>query len=236
MPAHLTEGPRHRKPRPAVFPLLAVWLFLCPAGAFAEVITTVNIDSTQVNQNPSGSSYFLQYNKPANPVEPYFRVNSATVHSISATSNLTYSLWGVIGATSSQLGANITSVTPTGNQDVITDLTGFGSYAYASYDSFILQITGVGAAYSTATGAFTFTSGNANVVSSGLYVGANNGTGTATGPHYLWLNTSVSAVPEPGTLALGTLATLGGMGGWWSRGRKRRAHSPTSDESVIPTA
>ena len=219
--------------RAAAYFVLAAWIFLGGKTASADVVSTVNIDSPQSNQNPGGTTYYLRYNMPTTPAEPFFRVNSATVHAISATSNLTYSLWGVVGSGSSQLGGNISSVTPTGNQDVITDLTGFGSFAYSSYDMFVLQITGVNATYSTASAAFTFTSSNANVVGSGLYVGANNGTLLPAGPHYLWLNTEVAAVPEPGTLLLAAIASAcGGTGVWW----KHRKRQPQAASTEQPTA
>lgn len=37
--------------------------------------------------------------------------------------------------------------------------------------------------------------------------------------------TNVTPVPEPGTLALGAIAALGGAGGWWSRRRKAQAQA-----------
>lgn len=186
--------------------------------ARADVISTVNIDSVQTNQNPSGTSFFLQYNKPASPVEPFFQVKSATVHATIASSDiLTFSLWGVTGVSSTKLSGDILSAAPTGTADITTDLTGLGTYAYSSYDSVILQVLGATANYSTATGAYTFTSSNTNVVLSGSYVSSNSGGTPAPGPHYLWMNTTVAAVPEPGTLLLGAMAFFGGAGGMWVR-------------------
>ena len=227
------RAPAFQQARAAAFLVLAAWIFLAGKTASADVVSTVNIDGPQSNNNPSSHEYYLRYNLPTTPAEPFFRVNSATVHAIAGTSNLTYSLWGVVGGSSSQLGGNISSVTPTGNQDVITDLTGFGSFAYSSYDIFVLQITGVNAPYSTTNGAYTFTSSNANVASAGLYVGANDGTGTPAGSNNLWLNTDVAAVPEPGTLLLAGIASAcGGTGVWWKRCKRQ----PQAASIELPAA
>ena len=136
-----------------------------------------------------------------------------------------------MGGISSQLGLDISSISPNLDQDVITDLTGFGSFANSSYDMFVLQITGVNAAYSTTNGAYTFTSSNANVV--GSYVEANNGTLLPASLHYLGMNTEVAAVPEPGTLLLACVAsTCGGTGVWW----KHRKRQPQAASTEQPTA
>lgn len=43
---------------------------------------------------------------------------------------------------------------------------------------------------------------------------------------------AVTPMPEPGTLLLGTWASLGGIGGWWAR-RKGRGLSVKSPENAL---
>lgn len=112
-------APAFQQARATAFLVLAAWFFLGGKTASADVVSTVNIDGPQSNNNPSPHEYYLRYNLPTTPAEPFFRVNSATARTIGATSNVTYSLWGVVGGSFSQLGLNISSISPNLDQDVI---------------------------------------------------------------------------------------------------------------------
>ncbi len=85
--------------------------------------------------------------------------------------------------------------------------------------------------YSTApTGSQPFTLNSAGYVTN--VGGAYSGTSSTVGSNLAFdlVATSVAPVPEPGTLALGAIAALGGAGGWWNRRRKAKAQVQTAEE------
>jgi hypothetical protein len=69
-------------------------------------------------------------------------------------------------------------------------------------------------------------------LSAGTLVGPGTGASAITAANLAFdVNLSnVAPVPEPGTLALGAIAALGGAGGWWNRRRKAKAQVQTAEE------
>lgn len=153
------------------------------------------------------------------------------------TGSLTWSLYE--GTSLTQVGSNVTQSisniahSGTGTGDNAYQATSFSSaFNLTSGNQYTLVLQSV--TVSTISGSlnnddlhWTYTAGSGaaggdySVQGAGFTTGAYSGgvqTINTTGGAIAF---DLVAVPEPGTMALGALASLAGVGGWWSRRKKK---------------
>lgn len=181
----------------------------------ADIVTSINNGPEPTNQTSINNSttWFVKLTKPASPVAALFRLDSIQMkyryQNPGDNNTPSFVLWGLkTGQSSVNLGALPAGTAPGNtsgtNYTPQISLTGFGTFSYAAYDGFVVQINPVPNSYWGIQNAKTFTTPtNTSVIGAGSFVTDNSGNTTQSADVvYPWMVINASAVPEPGTLLL----------------------------------
>lgn len=146
-----------------------------------------------------------------------------------SSTSYTTTLSTAVGHGGSGIGANTYQVS---NFDSNITLT-----AGTTYTLLLDTVTGITTSGDVRNDVLTWTytaSAPGNAGPTGGFTGVSIGTATTSNTGFVAgvgsnvVAFDVVAVPEPGTLALGGLASLAGVGGWWSRRKKKAVEAASA--------
>lgn len=189
----------------------------------ADVVTN---GTGSAGVNPPNAPFFLRFNAPITPADKAFEISNISFGYTKNKDTFTASLFTSTNGTT--VGAAVRTFTGSmnGTAGPQSFNTGWTGVDYSGVQYFILQLdsTGNNNRFDGLTNNPGWTAPSSGIANGSPFftTTVNGGTALAANAKVAAFSITVSAVPEPGTLALGSFAALSGVGGWWTRRKKAK--------------